>query len=318
VSQAIYVVAKLGVADLLADGPRPVDELAAATKSDPAALRRVLRALASLGIFADRDEQGFDLTSAGQHLRSDVAGSLRGIAILQGEPWNWQPWGAFLETVRSGQSAFEQIYGKDRFRYLGENPEAAAVFSTGLDGRVDVDASILAAYDFSGVRSVVDVGAGYGSLVIRLLQAYPGMHGVIYDLPPVAPGAAERVQQAGIGDRCRVIPGDFFASVPGGGDLYILRKVVHDWDDRRPSAILRSCRGAMPMGGLLMLIETVIDASDAAAINAVSDLQMLAVTPGGRERTADEFRSLLRGAGFALSEIVPTPLDHSLIVATAV
>ena len=232
VTQLIHVAAKLGVADLLRAGPKSSDELAAAVSVDPQALYGVLRALASLGIFVETRAGSFALTPLAEPLRSDLPGSLRGSAVLYGEPWWWQACGELLHSVRTGQPAFDRVHGKPLFDYLDSVADAAAVFNEHQTSmtRQDADA-IVAAYDFTEYATVVDVGGGHGALASAILRASPRTTVVLFDQPTVVAGAPERLRSAGVIDHFTCVAGDFFESVPAGGSAYVLKDIVHDWDD---------------------------------------------------------------------------------------
>lgn len=315
VSQAIAVAAKLRLADLMTDGSRSVDELARETATHSPSLYRLLRALASVGVFAE-DEQGqFGLTPLAAGLRSDVSGSVRALCEMRGEPWYWGAWGELLYSVRTGETAFNQVHGKGLFTFLEQDPAALSLFAQAMGSLSGTEiAAILAAYDFSPASTVIDVGGGHGVLLAAILQANPGVRGILFDRPAAVARARGVLESAGIAGRCEVFGGSFFDAVPEGGDIYILKSVIHDWEDDRAAAILRSCRRAMDVDARLLLIERVIPPGNTPALGKWMDLNML-VAAGGRERTEVEYRSLCANAGFELTRLVPTAVEVSLIEA---
>ncbi len=319
ITQLISVAAKLGIADLLRDGPKTSDQLAAAVGANPGALYRVLRALASLGIFAETAHRRFTLTPLAEPLQSGVPRSLRGSAILYGERWWWQPCGELLQSVRSGRTAFELAHAMALFAYLDQHAEAAEVFNEHQANMTAQDAAaVTAAYDFTGTVKIVDVGGGHGTLAATILKAYPQMRGILFDQPSVTEGARQRLQAEGVADRCELIAGDFFEAVPGGGDAYLLKDIIHDWEDHRALAILRNCHRAMADNraatARLLLVEKVIPPGNDPFTGKLTDITMLLVT-GGLERTEAEYRALLEAAGFALRRIVPTRSPASIMEA---
>ncbi len=314
VSQAIYAAAKFGIADLLKDGTRTVDELADATSADRDALYRLLRALASVGVFAEESPRRFGLTPLAELLRSDVDGSKRALSLMSGDE-QFQTWAEIEYSIRTGKTAFEKVFGKPIFEYLGEHPEKARIFDaamTGIHGRETDD--VLGAYDFSGIRMLADIGGGNGLNLISVLQKHPEMKGILFDLPHVVERARERIEAAGVGDRCELIAGDFFESVPEGADAYFLRHIIHDWDDERSLTILRNCHAAMAPAGRLLVVESVIPEGNQPFVGKLLDLVMLLI-PGGKERSEPEYRSLFGQVGFAISRIVPTGTELSIIEA---
>jgi hypothetical protein len=314
VSQAISVAAKLGIADLLDGAGSTCAVLAQATKTQPDALYRLMRALASVGIFAEDGAGRFHLTPMADGLRSDSPTSLRDYAILLGEEWAWRPWGHLLHSVQSGGSAFEHVFGMQIFDYLTQSPEAGRVFDAAMTSRGNLeDQAIVAACDFRG-GTIVDVGGGRGSLMAAILRSNPDARGILFDLPPVQERAAELLRKAELLDRCALAAGDFFDSVPAGGDRYLMKKIIHDWDDARAHRILANCRTAMGKKGRLLLMEQVILPGNAPSFGKLMDLQMMVQTPGGRERTEAQYRSLLADAGFDLIGITPTACPLSVIV----
>ncbi len=304
-TQAIYVAAKLGIADALTEGPRTAEELATATQAHPRALYRLLRALASVGIFAEDDHHRFHLTPMAECLRSGVPGSVRALAIMRGE-WQYESWGQLIHSVRTGRSAFEHIHGVPLFDYLASHPERGKLFDeamTGVHGRET--AAMLDAYDFSGIGVLADVGGGNGEVVSAVLKRYPTMRGVLFDQPAVIERSRVHLESAGLAGRCAAVPGNFFEAVPPGADVYLLRHIIHDWDDDRCVTILRNCRAAMGERGRLLVVEGIVPPGNGPAVSKFFDLSMM-VLPGGMERTEDEYRALFAAAGFELVRIVPT------------
>ena len=314
-TQAIYVAARLGLADLLASGPLAAPQLAELADAHPGALYRLLRALASAGIFAEDDDGCFRLTPLAQLLRRDVPGSLHGQAALMGEPWVWDVAGGMLASVRSGEPAFDRAYGMPFWDWLDGRPEQNAVFDAAMTSlsAQETDA-ILAACDFPDAGTVVDVGGGRGALLAAVLRAHPGIRGVLLDQAAVVAGAAELLAAAGVAGRCETVAGDMFTAVPPGGDVYLLKRVVHDWADRDVLAILRACHAAMPPGARLVLAEPVIAPGNEPHPAKFMDLQML-LSQHGRERTAAEFAGLLTAAGFTAGRVIPTASLLTLIEA---
>jgi hypothetical protein len=319
-AQIVHVAAQLGLADLLTDGPRSVEDLAAATGTHAPSLARLVRALAALGIVAEADGGRIELTPLGVPLRSDVPGSVRDAVLFLVGEWFWRAWGGLLHSLRTGEPAFDRIYGMSNFEYWEHEPEAGAIHDAFFRAMTrTTNAPIVASYDFSRFGIVVDVGGSTGALLAAILVAHPGVRGILFDLPHVVSGAGSVLAEAGVADRCEVVGGSFFESVPKGGDAYVLRYVIHDWDEERSVAILRRCREAMAPGAVLLLVEQVVperlEAVPEARRVTRLDLQMLVLTPGGRERTAEEFRSLLRAAGFELRAVNPTASPFCMLEA---
>ncbi|MBI3300999.1 MAG: methyltransferase [Deltaproteobacteria bacterium] len=317
-SQAIYVAAKLGLADLLKDGPKSGAELAQATRTHAPSLTRLLRALASIGVLAESEDGRFELTPLGACLQSGVPGSVRAAAIMFGETL-YRAWSGLLQSVQTGETAFGHVFGTPIYQYFAQHPEAAAVFNEAMiEMTTQVAAAVVAAYDFSRFGKLVDVGGGYGTLVAAILQATPTLSGVVLDRPQVAEGARKYIEAAGLAGRCAVVGGDFFESVPSGGDAYVLKSIIHAWDDDRSIRILTNCYRVMAGEGPLLLVERVLPArtshSSAAQAVTLNDLNML-VTSGGHERTEAEFRALFTAAGFTLTRIIATqaPMGFSVI-----
>jgi len=315
-SRAIHVAAKLGIADLLAEGPRGCDELAEATGTHADSLRRLLRLLASAGVFIEEEDGQFALTPIGACLRSGVPGSMRAAALLFGGITQ-QAWGDLLHSVETGAPAFGRVFGMEPFEYMAAHPDEAANFDAAMaDFTRHIVIAVTAAYDFSLFRRIVDVGGGNGALLAGILAANPTLRGVVFDLPDVATRATEQIRELGLAGRCESVGGDFFEEVPGGGDAYLLKHVIHDWNDDRATAILRTCRRAMAAEAKLLIVEGVyparIDQSDESRGAAANDVNMLVCT-GGRQRSEAEFRSLYEAAGFRLTRIVPTQTPVKVI-----
>lgn len=311
-SQAIYVAAELGVADLLGDGPRPISELAERTQAEPEALFRLLRALASVGIFVETSPQTFGLTPLAELLRSDAPESMRSLARMAGGE-QFQAWGDLLYSVRTGRTAFEHRFGVPVFDFLAANPEQARIFDgamVGIHGRET--AAVIDAYDFSGVRLLADIGGGNGSNLVAILQAQPQLRGVLFDLPHVVEHARPNIERAGVSNRCEAVGGSFFEDVPPGADAYLMRHIIHDWNDEQSLTILRCIRRRITAEGRLLIIEAVIPPGNEPFQSKFLDLTMLAI-PGGKERTREEYDRLLSAAGFRLSRIVPTVTEMSVI-----
>ncbi len=308
VSQALYVAAKLGIADLLAGGPRPCAELAQATKTHAPSLHRLLRLLASSGVVGETDAGTFALTPVGECLRSGVEGSSRAVAMLFAGPM-MHAWNELLFSIETGEPAFERVFGVKPFEYMPQHPDEAAVFNEAMTAASAHTAkSVPLAYDFSAFETVLDVGGGHGILLAAILNANPGGKGILFELPHVAEGAPKNLAAMGLSERCDVVAGDFFESVPAGADAYILKSVIHDWNHERSVTILQNCRRAMRPSGRLLLVELVlparVDQSLRSQIGTGSDVNML-VNAGGRERTDSDFAELLAAAGFKLTRIVP-------------
>ena len=312
ISQAVYVAVKLGLADLLTDGPRTADDLASATQTRLRPLYRLLRALASVGVFAEDGQGRFSSTPLGECLRSDVPGSQRALALMNGEE-HFHAWGNLLYSVQTGRPAFEKLYGLPVFDFLARHPDKAQVFDeamVGVHGRET--AAMLDAYDFTGVGMLADIGGGNGSVLTAILHKYPALRGILFDLPGVAERARAKVEAAGLADRCQVVGGSFFESVPPGADAYLLRHIIHDWDDEKATAILRNVQRAMGASGKLLVVESVIPSGNEPSFGKLLDLTML-VIPGGEERTEEEYQKLYEAAGFHLTRIVRTKAEVSVI-----
>jgi hypothetical protein len=315
-SQAIYVAAKLGIADFLKDGPQSCVALAAATGSDAASLFRLMRALASVGVFSHVGGDRFALSRLANSLQTDVHGSLRAMVITIGEI-HYQACGDLLHSVQTGSPAFNNVFRASLFDYLRQNVDAADAFNQGMTNVSSMLAyAVLLAYDFAGISSIVDIGGGQGKLLGRILQFNPGMRGTVFDTPSTIERAKQQLDNDACGRRCSYVTGDFFTSVPEGADAYLLSSVIHDWDDDRAIKILRNCRSAMTMtkNSRVLLVDTIIPDAASASFSKLLDLNML-VMNGGRERTKAEFCALLEAADYKVTRVVPTMAPQSVIEA---
>ncbi|QFZ92855.2 acetylserotonin O-methyltransferase [Synechococcus elongatus] len=314
-SQALYVAAKLGLADQLVDGPRSCDDLAIAVGAKADVLYRLLRALASLGIFTEVSDRQFALTPAAELLRSGTTESMRHLVIMFGEE-HYVAWGELLHSVQTGENAFEHHYGAPVFAYYAQHPAPAAIFNGAMSdiSRQDT-AAVIAAYDFQGIRCLVDVGGGHGQLLTQILAAYPELTGILFDQPAVVAGADSVL--ADWSDRIQISGGDFFEAVPTGGDAYLLKHIIHDWDDADSRKILANCRQVMQPGDRLLLVEQVVQPGNTINVAKWLDLNMLVMTQGGRERTQSEFATLLSESGFQLKQIHTTASEVCIIESRA-
>ncbi|MGN6561384.1 MAG: methyltransferase [Thermomicrobiales bacterium] len=313
-SRLLYVAVELGLAELLGDGSHDSAALAAAAGADPDALRRVLRGLAQLGVVAQDEDGHFTLTPLGACLRADAPDSQRAYVRWNGHPLWLQMWAHLLDTVHTGRAAFEHAFGTDLFAYLAAHPDVAAAFHGGMAAvTAGAEDAILAGYDFAPLATLVDVGGGTGALLAAILRAYPQARGQILDRPDVRAEAEATIAAAGLGARCAFVAGDFFAAVPAGADAYILKAILHDWDDARSLAILRACRRAIPPHGRLLVIDQLLPMGAAATYETIMlDINMLAVL-GSRQRTEGEHRALFEQAGFRLARVVPLASGDSLV-----
>ena len=311
----VYVAAELGIADQLASGPRKAEELAAATTTKADALRRILRGLAVLGVLSQTADGAFGLTPLGEALRSDVPGSMKTTARLQAHPTTQRAFGALIETVRTGQPAFDLAFGRDFFEYLLEHPDFNALFNDFMGGVTDAAvAAIIPVYDFAGIRTVVDVGGGNGALLRAALRANDWLEGTVTDMPNLTGQAEEAIARDGLGERCRFVVADFFEHVPEGADAYFLKSVIHDWDDERALRIYSTVRRAMRDDSRLLLVEALNEPDVVRPDVIMGDLIMLTMAPG-RERSEAEHRRMLSHAGLRLERIIPTASGSSILEA---
>jgi hypothetical protein len=316
-AHAIHAAARYCLADHLAERPRSAEELAATTRTHAPSLARLLRALVAAGLF--RESAGrYSLTPLGETLRTGTPGSMRPLvlAVLGGE--QFRAWGSLQHSLETGQTAFDHVYGQSIWDYYHRHPEAAAVFNDAMTaGTATVGPAVLEAFDFSPFRTIVDIGGGHGGFLASILEANASTRGIVFDAPSVVAGTREHLRSRGLAGRCEAVGGNFFESVPAGGDLYVMKWIIHDWDDRRALVILRNCRRAMgSSGGRLLLIDSVLS-ENGSPFGPFLDLNMLVMT-GGKERTEGEFRALLAEAGFALRKVHPTRSNVSLVEAEPV
>jgi hypothetical protein len=315
VSQMISVAAKLCLSDHLQDGPKSPRELAEKTGAHEGSLYRLLRTLAGMGIFAEEDGPRFRLTPSAEFLRSDVQGSLRVAAEVVSEEWMWRPWGSLLHGVMTGDTAFDHLYAKNTWDWFAEHPAAARLFDEFMDETSTAEArSVVAAFDFETARTVVDVAGGRGVLLEEILRRNPSAHGILFNLPQVI-DSARHVIDTNLSRRMELISGDFFQVIPPGADTYILKNILHDWDDDRALKILVNCRRASKPDSLLLIIEHIVSAPNQPCLGKMVDMQML-VRNGGRNRTEQEFRALLIASGFHLARVIHTPGAPDVVVAS--
>ena len=313
ISRAVYVIAKLGIPDLLKSGPKTAEELASATEMHAPSLYRILRALASVGVVTRDEGRRFAQTPVSETLVTDAPGSLRWFAVSELGQEHYPAWGNLMHSVKTGEIAFDNFFGVDIWKYFQQNPEDAAVFNNSMSSVTAVtNEAITSLYDFSGFKKLVDVGGGHGGLITSLLKSNPAMKGVLFDAPQVIEGARARIEAAGLAERCETVAGDFFKAVPEGGDAYIMTWIIHDWDDERAITILKNCRNQMPANGRLILVDCVVPETNEPHFSKFIDLNMLVMT-GGKERTEKEFEELLAAAGFKLLRVIPTELPTSIV-----
>ena len=315
-SRAVYVAAQLGIADLVKDGATSATDLAATTQTNAGALYRLLRALASVGVFAESGERQFVQTPLSETLRRDTSGSIRGMVVFLGDHLHWSIYEQLLYSVRTGKRGFDHVLGQAPFEYLSQHPEDARVFDEGMTSLSSTSSAAVAeAYDFSSFRTVMDLGGGNGALLAAILGRYPNLRGILFDAEHVI----ERARQAGVlkPGQCEMVHGDFFGSIPSGADAYLFKHVIHDWDDEHALKILQNCRRAISDSGKLLIAEMIVPPGNDPAFVKLLDLEMLMI-PGGLERTEEEFRRLLAAASFQLTKVVATKAEINVIEAVPV
>jgi hypothetical protein len=307
---ATSAIAELGIADYLAERPRTLSDLARLTGANEHFLRRVLRYLASEGVFEERDGDAFALTERSRWLRSNIPGSLRPRAIFAGSNMYWTAWGSLLKGIMTGSSGVQAAFNKKNlFDYRKDHPDAAAAFNQFMADQTAASVeALLGAYSFTSIRELVDVGGGRGALVAGVLKAYPTLHGVLFDVPEVVATATPLLEQAGVIDRCQIVGGDFFDALPGGADLYALKFILHDWPDAECVRILKNCRQVIAPGGRVLIVEHVVPGEPGPDFSKFMDINMLVLTSGGRERTQEEFTELFTAAGLVLRALVSTAI----------
>ena len=314
-TQALYVAARLEVADLLAAGPQSIKELAVATKTHEHSLYRLLRSLASVGVFQETEPKIFANTPYSEPLRKDAPSSMHNGAIFMGEEWHWRVWGDMLYSVQTGKPAWGHVHGAEVFDYFSQNPRQAEIFNNAMtDMSAAIAPVVVEAYDFSGIKRLADIAGGHGYLLAQVLKINPEMKGVLFDMPPVINGAKALLEEEGVTERVEKVSGDFFSAVPEGADAYMMKHIIHDWDDERAIRILQNIRQAMMDDSKVLIIETVVPEGNEPHYSKLLDLEMLA-SPGGIERTATEYRELLAAAGLRLTRIIPTKSPFSIVEA---
>lgn len=298
VTQAIHVAATLGIADLLAEGPRTSDDLAALSGAHAPSLYRLMRALSAVGLFHEDDGRRFTLAPLGEGLLTTSPESLRGWASVVGEPSHWEAWGDLLHSVRTGENAFHHVHGTDPWTFRARYPELSITFDQAMtDLSRQVITAIIASYDFGRFATIVDVGGGTGALLAAILVEHPQIRGVLFDQPHVVTGAPQLLAAMGVTDRCEIVGGSFFSAVPAGGDAYIFKSILHDWEDDQCVGILRVCRRTMADSASVLVVERDLGPANEQPEAKLSDLMMM-VGPGGRERTVEEYAALFVMAGF--------------------
>jgi hypothetical protein len=317
---SVNVAAKLSIAERLAAGPKTVEELAPLCKADSESLYRLMRALASVGVFREVDHKRFEQTALSDLLRADHPRSMKPFVVFFPDPLHFRCYANLMHSVQTGQTSVKPTFGKELFEYLAEHPDDSAIFNAAMVNLTHMFIpAILEAYDFKGIRVLADIGGGHGSVVGSILQKYPEMKGILFDMEHVVRGAGSYLQSLSVADRCTVTSGDFFKSVPAGADTYIMKNIIHDWDDEKSIAIMRNIRQALGdrKDGKLLLLEFVVTPGNEPHLAKWADIEMLAL-PGGKERTEAEYAELFSKCGFRLNRLVPTQAPQSVIEAVAV
>jgi hypothetical protein len=310
ISKPIYVAAKLGIADLLADGPMTVEEIARKKDLYAPYLYRVMRALAGFGIFYENENKAFELTPMAECLKT---GALRSIALMFLSDWHDRAWDKLLHSVKTGENAFHAAHGMSCFDWLKAHPEAAEIYHHAQSIKAMTShRTIIDSYNFSGINSLTDIGGGYGGLMIEILKANPSMRGVIADVPSVIRETKKIIDAQGLKERCSTVDCDFFREIPSGSDAYILSHILHDWEDPQCQVILKNCHEAMGHESRLLIVEMIVPIGNVPSISKLLDLEVL-VMGGGRERTEAEFYNLIEASGFNLNGIIPTQENISII-----
>jgi hypothetical protein len=317
-ARLVHAAAELGIADHLGEEPRDAAFLATATRCHTPSLARLLRALTAIGVLHETDDRRYALTPLGATLRSEVPGSMRAWALLFFSDDQGKAWEALPHAVRTGEHAFRHIFGADQWARLAARPEAARLFDAGMQSMTQgVNGPLITHYPFGNYKWIVDVGGGNGALLLPMLSQHPTMRVTVFDLPHVADAARRHIAEQGLSDRCEAVSGDAFVAVPPGADAYVLKGVIHDWEDEEAIAILRTCRAAMRADSTLLLIDRIlperIDPTDALTqAKFITDINMF-INPGGRERTEAEFRDLLSRGGLRLARVIPMPCPQAVM-----
>lgn len=316
ITQLLHVAANLGIADLLKNGPQSTEQLSIECNAHPQALYRLLRTLASIGVFEEDENSNFRLTPLAKPLVSDVPGSVRPLALWGGSKWSWRTWADLGYSVNTGLPAFEHIYGMGQFDYQAQNPEMDDLFNDVMTVFTYNDQNELNdAYDFAGSETVVDVGGGKGALIAAVLRANPNMRGLLFDLPAVVETAKDALNGYGVADRCQLVAGSFFEEIPTGGDVYILKHIIHDWNDETSIQILKKCREAMKSDSRLLIVERQIPLGNNEGFPAkLFDIAML-IFLHGKERTVSEYQALLTASGLRFTRVIETgsSMDTAII-----
>ena len=313
VTQAVATAAKLGIPDLLVSGPKTAEELGAAARAHPPAVRRLMRALSGLGVFAPAPGGRYELTELGNRLREDYPGSLKHTFIAETDGLHWRSWEKVLDSVRTGEPRPQAVFDMPAFDYYAKNPTEGEQFGRAMENVSGFAAhAVLEGYDFGGIRTLADIGGGNGSMALAVLGRYPEMRGIVFDLPYIEKQATQKIRAAGAADRCRFEAGDFFERAPKGADAHLLKFILHDWNDEDSVRLLKRCREAIDPSGRLLVLEVIVPEENRPDFSHMMDLNMLVMT-GGMERTAKEYEELLGRAGFRLSRIVPTASPFSVI-----
>jgi hypothetical protein len=314
VAGAVACLTQLGIPDLLNGAPRSSEELAKEIGAEPQALYRLMRATACAGILSEGPEAMFSQTPQSAVLRSDAKPSLRAFAIMYGREWHGIGWSHLEYCVRTGKQAIEKVYGQQVFEFLRQRPQEAEIFNGAMTDLSMMDSpAVAAAYDFSGVRSIVDIAGGHGLLLATILQKAPQLRGTLYEMPHVLEGAKNGPLKPFL-DRCAFTSGDMFSEVPAGADAYIMKHIIHDWSDELCIKLLKACRAGVNVGGKLLVVDSVIQPGNDFSPTKFLDLQML-IFPGGQERTEKQFAALLAAAGWRLTRIIPTAAIDSIVEA---
>jgi hypothetical protein len=317
VSRSIGVAAELRIADLISDTSKTADELAKKTGSHPASLYRLLRACASIGVFAEDADHRFGMTPLAEYLRSDHPQSLRAFGEMVTNDMQFQMWAELSYSIETGKRSFDKVFGAPVFDYYASHEKAGSLFNEAMTSlSLGAGFAVLEAYDFSGINKLVDVGGGQGFLLASILKKYPLMQGVLFDNQSIVDASAGILKAHGVASRCETAAGDFFQSVPSGGDAYLMKHIIHDWNDAQCVTILQNCRKVIQEKGKLLIIEMVVPEGNEPSMSKLLDLQMLAILPG-RERTTKEYKRLFEQCGFQLTKIIPTQSPYSVIEGVA-